>query len=145
MNSEYGIRISELRTLVARSAVPHSLFRIPYSLFIWPSSHVSGDSIMRPARFFFPFLILLVTTPLARAQKANLTEADLLDANFQISLKMTLDNGKIEIQTDNGPKTIERAATAEHEYFERVLRSDKGLPTKAARVYSRASAKIKDG
>src|SRR5262249_32276650 len=66
-------------------------------------------------------MALVLATPAGFAQKYELTESKLVDSCFQVVLTMKMENGKISVQRDGKKVEIARAASARHEYVERVL------------------------
>ncbi len=89
--------------------------------------------------------LLLVAVPLATAQTYPLAEAVTAGDCFKVRLEMSL-SGELKVRRDGKEAPVKLAATATHEFPERVLAVGKtGLAEKAARVYETAQATITAG
>jgi hypothetical protein len=86
-------------------------------------------------------LVILALGGGARAQSYQLTESLLTDAYFHIELAMTL-NGELKVQQDGKTLTLKQAASARHDYMERILDASPALADKSARIYQAAVANI---
>jgi hypothetical protein len=85
---------------------------------------------------------LLVSVAVGRAQTYSLTETPQVGVCYRLKLGMKL-SGEIRVSKDGQRVPLKLAATAEHEFPERILSVAKtGLPDKTARVYERAQALI---
>ncbi|HJT76664.1 MAG TPA: hypothetical protein VJ739_05635 [Gemmataceae bacterium] len=89
--------------------------------------------------------LLLVVAPLATAQTYPLAEALAAGDCFKVRLEMSL-AGELKVKRDGKTVPLKLAATATHEFPERVLTVGKtGLAEKVARVYQTAQATITAG
>jgi hypothetical protein len=83
----------------------------------------------------------LIAASTARGQTVHLTEAPLVDSCYRIKLNLGL-RGKITFVEGAKSQTIDHAASADHEYLERILEAKGATADKTARVYHIATASI---
>ncbi len=92
-------------------------------------------------RILASLTVLVVGAEIALAQSVSLAEAPLPKSCFRNELTMEL-KGKITVQQEGKNITLTQAATARHDFLERVLESREGVAEKAARIYETAGATI---
>lgn len=98
---------------------------------------------MRTWRTLASVAVLLAAARTGAAQTYPLTEKVKAGDCFRYQLRMEL-TGKLKITQGDKASELPLAATAAHEFPERVLAAgDNGLPEKTARVYDKAQASIK--
>jgi hypothetical protein len=86
-------------------------------------------------------LTVLMVGGTAHAQTVPLAEAPLPKSCFRVELTMDL-TGRVSVQQEGKTIHLKQAASARHEFLERVLEAKDGVAEKTARLYRAAEANI---
>jgi hypothetical protein len=90
-------------------------------------------------------VVALAWATTTQAQTYDLTEAPPADGTTRVQVKMILE-GKVKVFQEGQAVTLNQAATASHEFVERVKKAGPdGLPVTAARLYQTARVSIRVG